>query len=123
MRSSGIGMDKELLFVAGGGVKGKHRLAALLVVRAGFLGVFFFGVVCGSLLACGSVMCVSGVLVFVNVELLFRGPRMCGGGGRVCGGFSRKLIGVHHFSPLTLFFVQPTETALLLRLLLPLSLF
>ena len=35
-------MDTELLFVAGGGVKGKHRLAALLVVRAGFLAFSFW---------------------------------------------------------------------------------
>jgi hypothetical protein len=70
-RSSGIGMDEELLFVAGGVAGGERRLAALLVVRVGFLGEEFFLVVCESLMACGSVLCVSGLLVFVHVELLF----------------------------------------------------
>ena len=70
-RSSGIGVDEELLFVAGGGVGGERRLAALLVVRVGFLGEEFFHVVCESLVACGGVLCVSGLSVFVLVELLF----------------------------------------------------
>ena len=43
--SSGIGVDEELLFVAGGGVGGERRLAALLVVRVGFLGEELFHVV------------------------------------------------------------------------------
>ena len=70
-RSNGIGVDEELLFVAGGVVGGERRLAALLVVRVVFLGEGFFLVVCESLVACESVFCVSGLLVFVHVELLF----------------------------------------------------
>ena len=54
------------------GVAGSERcLAALLVVRVGFLGEELFHVVCESSVACGSVLCVSGLLVFVYMVLLF----------------------------------------------------